>query len=49
MNLADSRRAKATCVLVSGQNRYGQNRGLESVNARVFRGIENCGRNAIVN
>ena len=30
MNLADSRRAKATCALVDGQNR-----GLESENARI--------------
>jgi hypothetical protein len=36
MNLADSRRAKATCVLLDGQNR-----GLDSANARVFGAIKN--------
>ncbi len=36
INLADSRRAKATCVLIDGQNR-----GLESVNALISGAFEN--------
>jgi hypothetical protein len=43
MNLADSRRAKVTCVLVDGQNR-----GLDSENARVSGTPANEGSSEII-
>jgi hypothetical protein len=43
MYLADSRRAKATCVLVDGQNR-----GLDSENALISGAFEDEWREAVI-